>query len=110
MRESAVSIPQFASPPFVGPYERKESSNSESAVKVEIEIGVETRERGVGVRGAELEEEGCWRMSGHRVSWPEGADGHETNVIGEPSRLLPVARSALPPPPLFLPPPATIAV
>jgi len=33
-------------------------------------------------------------MSGHRVSWPEEADGHETNVIGEPSRLLPVARSA----------------
>ncbi|KYM75982.1 hypothetical protein ALC53_13467 [Atta colombica] len=46
MRERAVSIPQFASPPFMGPYERKESSNSESAVKVEIEIGVETRERG----------------------------------------------------------------
>lgn len=77
MRESAVSIPQFASPPFVGPYERKESSNSESAVKVEIEIGVETRERGVGVRGAELEEEGRLlkdeRSSGllaRRSRWP----------------------------------------
>ncbi|KAG7197937.1 hypothetical protein KM043_016174 [Ampulex compressa] len=32
-------------------------------------------------------------MSGHRVSWPGGADGHETNVIGEPSRLLPVPNS-----------------
>lgn len=50
-------------------------------------------------------------MSGHRVSWPGGADGHETNVIGEPSRLLPVARSApsFSSPsslPLFLRPPA----
>lgn len=40
------------------------------------------------------QEEGCWRMSGYRVSWPGGADGHETNVIGEPSRLLFVARSS----------------
>ena len=35
------------------------------------------------------EEKDCRRMIGS----PEGADGHETNVIGEPSRLLPVARS-----------------
>lgn len=73
--------------------------------KSQSKLGCEGRRRWPG--GTEQEED-CWRMSGHRVSWPGGADGHETNVIGEPSRLLPVARSAflpLHPPPR---PPASL--
>lgn len=98
-----VSIPQFTSPPL-GPeiHGRGPTRLGESAWRWRRDRSpsIGPCEGGRRWPGGAEQEEDCWRMSGHRVSWPGGADGHETNVIGEPSRLLPVARSAFLPFPL----------